>query len=81
MVGAGADREYIVSNLRPFTIDLQLVDISGATPVECYNNLQLRASLYYENGTRVTVLPSDAPLLVGDTQVGIYISIYIYIYI
>ena len=64
----GPDCEYVVSNLRPFTIDLQLVDISGK-PAECYHNLQLRAGLYYENGLPVRAPTHDMePLLVGDTQ-------------
>jgi hypothetical protein len=67
VVGTGADRDYIVSNLRPFTIDLQLVDISGNAPAECYNNLQLRSSLYYENGLPVRA-PATETLLLGDTQ-------------
>eukprot|EP00962_Isochrysis_galbana_P006897 scaffold1864_cov106-Isochrysis_galbana.AAC.6 len=67
VVGTGADRDYVVSNLRPFTIDLQLVDISGNAPAECYNNLQLRSSLYYENGLPVRA-PATETLLLGDTQ-------------
>jgi hypothetical protein len=43
------------------------VDISGNAPAECYNNLQLRSSLYYENGLPVRA-PATETLLLGDTQ-------------
>ena len=34
--GPAHDREYVVTNMRPFTIDVQLIDISGEQPQEWY---------------------------------------------
>jgi|TARA_B100000513_G_scaffold144691_1_gene66659 hypothetical protein len=63
------DQEYVVSNMRNFSINLVLV--GGPHDELSANALDLRATLIFENGNPVHPLPHDmhTPLLVGDTEV------------
>jgi hypothetical protein len=71
--GPTHDREYVVTNMRPFTVDVQLIDLSGERPQECFYNLPVMVSLCYENGKPVRGMHGAAgsvsdPLLLGDTK-------------
>jgi len=72
--GLAHDREYVVSNMRPFTIDVQLINHGGEQPQDCCYSLPVSVSLCYENGAPVrppgagSSSASD-PLLLGDVEV------------
>ena len=71
--GPTHDREYVVTNMRPFTVDVQLIDLSGERAQECFYNLPVTVSLCYENGKPVraasgTGVSISEPLLLGDVK-------------
>jgi len=66
------DQEYVVSNLRKFTIDVMLVDRRFPTDVpEAVQsaNMALKATLLYENGNVVRQTQEHEQLLQGDTEI------------
>ena len=63
------DREYVVSNLRVFNIEVVLVDQHNELAVDV--NVGLQTSLLYENGLVVMRPNETEQLLTGETEVVI----------
>ena len=61
------EEELVVSNLRPFTLKVGVLDVHDQPLLD--GNLPLRATLLYENGLPVKQTSSSEPLLVGETDV------------
>ena len=61
------EEELVVSNLRPFTLKVGVLDHLDQPLNDC--TLPLRASLLYENGLPVKQTSTSEPLLVGETDV------------
>jgi hypothetical protein len=59
--GEGAEREYVVSNIRDFKVDLSLQDRRTGAPSA--QRLELKASVLYENSNPVRASPGEATLL------------------
>ena len=68
-VGTTEDREYVVSNLRTFNIEVVLVNEHNELAVDV--NLGLVTSLLYENGLVVQRPNDQEQLLTGETEVVI----------
>jgi len=67
-------QEYVVSNLRKFTVDVVLIDrvhglAGGASEAVGTANMALKATLLYENGNVVRQTQEHERLLEGDTEV------------
>jgi len=64
---ATGDKLYVVSNLRKFTVEVQLLD-KVTQELATSNQLRLRAVLLYENGCPVKAMEGQ-DLLLGETEV------------
>lgn len=66
------NKEYVVSNLKPFVVKVKLYRLNGPDGVQVRaNTLDVRATLLYENGNVVRASADNEQLLEGDTEVTI----------
>ena len=54
--------------MRPFTVELQLVDLSNDQPTECLHSMNVRASLVLESSKPIPVQAGAEALLLGETE-------------